>query len=59
MFPELTNEWHVLRRRHALGHHHLKDGEGQQHRDPERDLLPRIRREIEAQWGQEGDEETG
>ena len=34
-------------------------GEGQQHRDPEGHLLPGVGGQVEAQRGEEGDEEAG
>lgn len=49
---------HVLSGRHALGHQQLEHGERQQHRDPQGNLLPRVGRQVEAQRGQEGDEEA-
>lgn len=50
---------HVLCRRHAFSHQQLEDSERQQHCDPEGNLLPRVGRQVEAQWGQERDEEAG
>lgn len=50
---------HAFCRRHALSHQQLEHSERQQHRDPEGNLLPRVCRQVEAQWGQERDEEAG
>lgn len=54
-----TYIWHAFCRRHALSHQQLEHSERQQHRDPEGNLLPRVGRQVEAQWSQERDEEAG
>lgn len=50
---------HAFCRRHALSHQQLEHSERKQHRDPEGNLLPRVSRQVEAQRGQEWDEEAG
>lgn len=50
---------HAFCRRHALSHQQLEHRERQQHRDSQGNLLPRVGRQVETQWGQEGDEEAG
>lgn len=49
---------HAFCRRHALSHQQLEHGERQQHRDPEGNLFPGVCRQVEAQRGQERDEEA-
>lgn len=55
----LTYERDALGGGHALSHQQLKDGEGQQHRDTQRDLFTRVGRQVEAQRGQKGDHHAG
>lgn len=50
---------HAFCRRHALSYQQLEHSECQQHCDPKGNLLPRIGRQIETQWGEERDEEAG
>lgn len=55
----LTDERDALRGRHALCHQQLEDGEGQQHRHPQRHLLAGVGRQVEAEGCQEGDHDAG
>ena len=55
----LTYERDALGRRHALSHQQLEHGERQQHRHAQRDLLPRVGRQVESQRSQEGDHHAG
>lgn len=55
----LTYERDALRGRHALRHQQLEHGEGQQHRDAQRNLFPGVCGQVEAQRRQEGDHHAG
>lgn len=50
---------HAFCRRHALSHQQLEHSKRQQHCDAKGNLLPRVGRQVEAQRGQEWDEEAG
>lgn len=50
---------HAFCRRHALSHQQLEHSERQQHRDAKGNLLPRVSRQVETQWGQKRNEEAG